>query len=198
MTYIGTDIQDIRENVLALYEGDSEIDNSRSTVYPDLQFTCSGNITSIWFIASGRDPPVVGDADYLEFQLWRNNRLARIQIVSVLIDGDLSERISPPSSGAGLHVNSNYDDLSLYQFVLEEPVQFERGDILGISQTSQSPLELWTLSGGGVRNYRWLLLFQRLFARAYTPNVAGLNREPMVAIEGEFHHAMCSCMTPHN
>ena len=183
-SFVGADIEDIREIGLTLHEGVATSDNTDSTVYPQLHFTCSGSITSIWFIASDREGPAISEPNYLEFQLWRDNRF--VQFIRYHIhSGTVVERISPSSSGAGLHLEVSGEDVSLYQFVLEQPILFEAGDILGIEQTSQSPLQLWSLIDGGVRNYEWMRIRGAFLTRAYRANFS-LDREPLVALEGEW------------
>ena len=187
-SFAGADIEDIREIGLTLHEGVATSDNTDSTVYPQLHFTCSGSITSFWFIASEREGPTISEPNYLEFQLWRGNRFdvrfARF-IRYHIHNGTVVERISPSSSGAGLHLEVSGEDVSLYQFVLEQPILFEAGDILGIEQTSQSPLQLWSLIDGGVRNYEWTRIRRTFHTRAYRTNFS-LDREPLVALEGEW------------
>ena len=185
LTYVGgADVEEIREDALALYDGINA--SMQSTVYPSLRFTCSGSITSVWFVASESEAQT-SEPDYPEFVLWTNNRIIVIGSQVSLHRGSLKDRRSPPSSGAGLHVYSSSDDLSLYQYVLDDPMDFGEGDVFGIIQNSQSLLEIWSLDGGGVRNYIFAPVFRNgvfLFRRAYALDGRS-DLEPLVAIEGE-------------
>ena len=174
----GADIEEIRQDALTVYDGINA--TAQSTVYPDLRFTCSGSISSIWFVASEREgdsnPPV-----YAEFRLWRGSRIRQNSQISIY-NGNVRDRRSPPSSGDGLHVDISGEDVMLYQYVLEDPLHFEEGDVFGINQDQESTLEILSLDGGGVRNYR-LVSIRRRLARAYAPD-GRFDLEPLVAIEG--------------
>ena len=183
LTYVGgADVEEIREGALALYEGINA--SIQSTVYPSLRFTCSGSITSVWFVASEGEADT-SEPDYPEFLLWRNNRIIMLGQVS-LHRGSLKDRRSPPSNGDGLHTYSSGDDLSLYHYVLDDPMDVE-GDVFGINQNLQSLLEIWSLDGSGVRNYRFVSVVNgvRQLGRAYATD-GRFDLEPLVALEGEF------------
>ena len=127
LTYIGgADVEEIREGALALYD---RINASiQSTVYPRLQFTCSGSITSVWFIASEREADT-SEPDYPEFLLWRDNNIIIVEGSHVSLHrGIPKDRRSPPSNGAGLHTYSSGDDLSLYQYVLDDSMDVKEGE----------------------------------------------------------------------
>ena len=184
LTYVGGgDVEEIREGALALYDGINA--NIQSTVYPSLRFTCSGSITSVWFVASEREADII-EQDYPEFLLWRDNNIIIVEGSQVSLHrGILKDRRSPPSNGAGLHTYSSGDDVSLYQYVLDDLMDVKEGDVFGINQNPESLLEIWSLDGGGVRNYRVVSVATVLFHRAYATD-GGFDLEPLVALEGEF------------
>ena len=154
-------------------------------MFPDLRFTCSGDITSIWFIATESNADIdENEAVYPEFRVWRSSRIVPVrstQLTRYL--GAVRDSRTPSSSGAGIHVNTTGDDLSLYEYKLEVPMHFEEGDVLGMSQTQFSPLIVRYLDGGGVRTYAFVGRFQSYI---YAPD-NGWDLEPLLALEGEFH-----------
>ena len=178
-----TDVELIRARALTLY---NLTGTGSAAVFPELSFTCSGSITSIWFIASELDNDDSGDSGdggtiYPEFRLWEDGRVKKIQQMrAARYRGNIRDTRSPPSDGSGLHVDiSDDDDISLYEYRLENPMHFEAGDVLGLEQY-QSLLAVQSLSGGGVRNYVSFNSFNYI----YLPNL-GLDTEPLIALEGE-------------
>ena len=179
--YAGTDIKVIKEKALSFYEILDTDHTTRSIVFPELRFKCSGSITSVWFIATENE----GSSSYYEdrfpeFQLWQ--RKMTIGGPLTLYHGALKDSRSPVSSRVNVNISSS--DMALYEYKLDEPMHFEVGDVLGVNQTQQSQLLVQYLNGGGVRSY----IFQNSTANtssfAYTPN-SGLELEPLLALEGE-------------
>ena len=155
-------------------------------MYPELRFACFGSITSIWFIGTDHVPVEQtssnngSEAVYPEFRVWRGGRTVRVpQTQFNRLRGSVRNTISP-SSSASLHANISSTNMTLYEYRLEDPMQFKPGDVLGFNQTQHSPLVVRSLSGGGVRNYKFVTEFRRY---VYSPSL-GLEREPLLALEG--------------
>lgn len=182
MTYDFTDINLIREMALTFYD---LADTSNTAVFPGLHFTCSGSITSIWFIASevegnnSDEEPV-----YPEFQLREEGSIARISRTQFTqYDGDIRDTRTPSNDEDSLQLISNNGDISLYKYTLENPLEFEVGDILGLAYTHSASIGVRSLIDGGVRNYV-LTRFQNYL---YSPG-SGWDREPLIALEGMTSH----------
>ena len=120
---------------------------------------------------------------YAEYLLWRGGRVVQNAQISVYTGTVIRDRRSPPSSGEGLSVETSGEEVSLYQYVLEDPMTFQEGDVFGINQNVESTLEILSLDSGGVRNYRLVSIAGRLLARAYAPD-GRFDLEPLVALEG--------------
>ena len=192
VSYAGTDIEEIRERALSLYDVIDASGTPYSVVFPELRFTCSGNITSVWFIASENEDHWTGDvvAPYPEFQLWQRGRTRRFRVSFISrYRGEIKEFRSPPASGF-VHMNISSSDMALYEYRLEDPMQFEAGDVLGMYQWQLSPLLVRYLNGGGVRNY----VFSNEFGNyVYTPN-GNWDLEPLLALNGEPNVLYCSAL----
>ena len=179
VVYGGTGIEEIREGALSLYNATDASIRER-VIFPDLRFICPGTITTVWFIARSRDTNT--RIEYPEFQLWYRGSITNETLFDTLWNrykGRIKEKRSPAADGSSLSIKVNSSVAILYEYRLEEPMQFEAGDILGMKHPSRSPLLVQYLNGGRVRNFQWF--FQKFL---YGPSV-GLDREPLISLGGK-------------
>ncbi len=101
-------------------------------IFTGIRFSCSGAITRWTFFARERRD----GEDYPEVQIWSSS------------DGGTTYRKKSNSSAANAHLKSP----NIYESLLQVPLVFEAGDVLGLQQTSvsSSKLVLQCQDGGGL------------------------------------------------
>ena len=107
-------------------EGNTDLDtlDSRQVLIPDINFTCNGTITR-WIIGArweGLSPA------HTELQIWRRNSnmentYTKVNATTLMIGSESSSEV--------------------YEYVLETPLAFKEGDILGYFQPPSSELSLY-------------------------------------------------------
>ena len=116
-------------------------------MYPDLRFSCSGNITKINFIGERRQP-IMDIMNYLRFSIWST----RTNDTDFKLDKVLKKSLQFELGHSKILLNGS-GNLSLYQIKLgeNETFLFDDGDICGIRQTdaNRSKVALLHQVGGG-------------------------------------------------
>ena len=118
-----------------------------SRIFPSLaNFECSGNITSILFIAE-RSSTVEASVS-ITFSLWQPTPSEKREVFSARPQG------SYEVTGQDVEMVSQKGDIAIYRADLQPPLQFQRGDVLGIDQ-GQSPEQfaMQYAYGWGPENY---------------------------------------------
>lgn len=102
-------------------QADLELRSSRQSLIPEIYFNCSGNLTK-WIIPARW----LGNSEaYLQLQLWRNfssNNYFRVGATDVWVSGENSSQI--------------------YEILLDPPLAFQEGDIVGYFQPHSSIAQL--------------------------------------------------------
>ena len=84
-------------------------------IFPDINFTCSGNLTK--WIFGGESNSKVG----AELQIWRNQNQEQVSSSYTFVGSCVLPHWSPKSKG-------------VYNCTPESPLAFEKGDVLGVYQ----------------------------------------------------------------
>ncbi len=106
----------------------------RQAVFPDIRFTCPGNLTRWSLVAV----PVGGGSRYPQVQLWRTGSSARR---FVRYSGDKLSASSPNPEGR------------VYQITRDPPLAFQTGDFLGVYNPTVPKLSFRYQRDGASRNY---------------------------------------------
>ena len=137
-------------------------------IIPGIRFTCNGTLTK-WTIGAQRR--LTQTTNHLQLQIWRqrsstNNTYVRTNFSDVT---DLNAT----------------DDLNVYEYVLNPPLQFQTNDLLGLFQPPSADTQVYYQQGhggGGLLNYA----SSNQDLALLTFNIMGVstNRElPLVAVE---------------
>ena len=159
--------------------------------YPDLKFSCSGNITKISFIGERRRP-TKDVMKYLRFSVWSTN----VDNVDFKLEKALKKSLNFDLSRSSILVNGSDNNLALYQIQLKENEEFifEEGDVFGIRQSdsNRSKVALLHQRGGG-HSYRIELQSSTFHMKCFvTSLLAEIDLYPMIAIEtGKCFAHMC-------
>ena len=160
--------------------------------YPELRFTCSGNITKMTFIGEKRET-VMDVAKYLRFSTWS------------ITDPDTAfSLMSADKNTLNFNLNNSSiiadgpGNLSIYQVLLSEKDQlvFDDGDILGIRQSdsNRSKVALLHQVGGG-HSYEVETDASNFHTRVFSPAVLQeSNSYPLIAIETGKLDNICVCL----
>ena len=109
-------------------------------VIPDIKFTCNGTLTK-WIIGAQRTLIEDTNPQHLQLQIWRrqgsSNRYHR-------------------SNFSDMTTLNATDDLNVYEYIPNPPLQFQAQDILGLylPHISDTQVEVYYQRGGGPRNFR--------------------------------------------
>ena len=107
-------------------------------IFPDINFTCSGNLTK--WIFGGEIKTAVG----AELQIWRSQNQELVPNSYTFVGSCVLPVWSPNSEG-------------VYNCTPESPLAFEKGDILGVYQRGGgSRVEVFYQETTGPPNYRYL------------------------------------------
>ena len=102
----------------------------RQRIFPDINFTCSGNLTK-WIVGG-----TVGNALGVEVQIWRRNDYS---------DNDYTK--------VGYSIlNADNDRCNVYEYIPDPPLEFQEGDILGVYQ-QRSDMRVYYQDTTGPANY---------------------------------------------
>jgi len=135
-------------------------------IIPGIHFTCTGMLTK-WIIGAQRT--LTQTTNHLQLQIWRqrrwtNNRYDRIDF------SDLTD------------LNAT-DDLNVYEYVPKLPLQFQANDLLGVFQPPSTDTQavVYYQVRGGPRNYA---SSQDSPLSIFTRSGGGVDRDvPLVAVE---------------
>ena len=130
-------------------------------VFPDINFTCSGNLTK-WIVAGK-----VGNALRVEVQIWRRNTSSETDYTKV---------------GYSILYATDSDNENVYEYIPDTPLEFQEGDILGVYQqwaTGGNRMRVYYQETTGPANYRqWL--------NSDPPAPATLNGPTLVATQYDY------------
>ena len=134
-------------------------------IIPGINFTCTGALTK-WIIGAQQTPTQA--TNHLQLQIWR-----RRQGSSSTYDRTTFSDITA--------VNAT-DDLNVYEYIPNPPLQFQTNDILGLYQPwiSNTQVLLYYQSGGGPKNFA-VFSWNPLTSRSTTGGVD--NDLPLVTVE---------------
>lgn len=119
-----------------------------SRVFPGLvNFTCSGNITSILFIAESN---IMGDTVSIIFTVWEPLQQTNTVFIARVRDSrevqDIELVMQPPPA--------QRDAIALYRANFPSPLKFKSGDVLGVDQLPVTEgLAIQYAYGWGPDNY---------------------------------------------
>jgi len=136
-------------------------------IIPGIRFTCTGMLTK-WIIGAQRT--LTQTTNHLQLQIWRRrgrNSYGRINF------NDITD------------LNAT-DDLNVYEYVPNSPLQFQANDLLGLFQPRSTDTQavVYYQVGGGPRNYAYSRSFP---TTEYTTGRGVDNDVPLVAVEFELN-----------
>ena len=103
-------------------------------IFPDINFTCSGNLTN-WIVASKKD-----DSKGAELQIWRRSNVGQNNFTLV---------------GSSVLPTSSNSFVGVYNYTPSTPLEFQEGDLLGVYQRSGSGrVTVYYQETTGPANYR--------------------------------------------
>ena len=108
---------------------------NQQRIIPGIKFTCTGTLTK-WIIGARRR--LTQATNYLQLQIWRRQ-------------GSNTYDRTTFSDITALNAT---DDLSVYEYIPNPPLEFQTNDILGLYQPniSSTQVVLYYQDGGGPRN----------------------------------------------
>lgn len=145
---VGADSDVIRREAISLLLRTQHTQpGERERIFPGLaNFVCSGNITSILFIAE-RSSRVEASVS-ITFSLWQPMPSEKQDVFSA------QPQDSYEVTDQDVKIVSLKGDIAIYRANLQPPLQFQSGDVLGINQ-GQSPQQfaIQYAYGWGPENY---------------------------------------------
>ena len=163
----------LRREAVLLYDSIEERDQQQR-ILPSMNFSCSGNISKWTFVA--RSQAGANRDQYPRFQLWRLNGTRRYR--RVYESSDMSSQ----------------SDFTVEEYMPDNPVPFEAGDIFGVYQPQQSHRRLSVRhvdvpDGYGYTNYyRSNVMSLEVFN---TDVLTRANNYPLVAVNtSEYHNTL--------
>ena len=142
---MGTDINTIREKVTSL-RGLSDARHREWVVFPQLRFNCSGNISTIWFMA--RENTAIGSS-LPQFQLW--SRTLESVRGNIFLGTERASQ-SPTNLQDVSRVDARNEHL--YRYTLSNPLKFEEGYVFGMKHEDSPRLIVRYQNSDGVKNYK--------------------------------------------
>ena len=138
-------------------------------IIPGIRFTCTGMLTK-WIIGAQRT--LTQTTNHVQLQIWR-----RMYSASIMFDRTNFSNITS--------LNAT-DDLNVYEYVPNPPLQFQADDFLGLFEppSADTLAVVYYQEGGGPRNYA------RSQSFPMTSYIIGRgidNDVPLVAVELEFN-----------
>ena len=112
----------------------------QQSIIPGIHFTCTGMLTK-WTI--GAQKTLTQTTNHLQLQIWRQRRFM----------SNTFDRINF-SDITDLNINAT-DDLNVYEYIPNPPLQFQTNDFLGLFQppSADTQTAVYYLEGGGPQNY---------------------------------------------
>jgi len=117
----------------AVFIGDILSRDIQQALFPDISFTCSGNLTK-WSIVAKL---VGGGSRFPELQIWRN------------LGGTIYDRVAHSVVDNSEPTNTAF----LYEHTPDDPLPFQAGDILGVFTPPVPRLTFKYQQQGGPQNY---------------------------------------------
>ena len=103
-------------------------------IFPDINFTCSGNLTK-WIVGGEIGKPVGA-----ELQIWRRNHVGENNYTKV---------------GSSVLQANDSDNDHVYEYIPNPPLEFQEGDILGVYQRAgEDRMRVYYQETTGLENYR--------------------------------------------
>ena len=138
-------------------------------IIPGIRFTCTGMLTK-WIIGAQR--PLTQSTNHLQLQIWRrrsptSNTFDRTNF------SDLAD------------LNAT-DDLNVYEYTSNPPLQFQADDLLGLflPRRTETQVVVYLQEDGGPQSYR--RFFQNSALSSFTTSSRGVRTDtdiPLVAVE---------------
>ena len=140
--------------------------HKRQVLIPDSNFSCNGFITKWIFGAKweGKMPA------HTELQIWRRN--------------STTENTYTKVNGTIIMVNTK-NNSKVYEYMLEAPLAFQEGDILGYFQpeNKKSELDLYLEKSGRITTYHQMVMGNVNDAEVFTINTNMMDtRYPLIAV----------------
>ena len=105
-------------------------------IIPGIRFTCTGVLTK-WIIGAQRT--LTQTTNHLQLQIWRQRSQT----------DDTFDRIN----FSDLTDFNATDDLNVYEYTPNPPLQFRANDLLGLFQPLRTDTKVYYQEGGGPQNY---------------------------------------------
>jgi len=161
-----------RKAVLIYNDAESQ---GRLRILPSMNFSCSGTVSSLTFIARNRN-----GGQYPRFQLWRLN------------GPDRYERVYEPSTDSSRFMTADNFGLTIAEYVPPAPIPFQAGDVLGVYQPDSDDRRLSVThvrvpSGFGCVNY----VGETDVVEFSTGNLSAFNDFPLVAVNTSKKRSFC-------
>ncbi len=136
-------------------------------VIPDMNFTCNGYITK-WTVVAQWDPQY---ASFPKLQIWRDNGGNEYTLVNTTT----------------LHFESEITSY-MYEYLVEPPIQFKIGDVLGIFHPPEgsSRLSLYYETDNGPTENYFLEGVDQYDSRTFAINTTGISTDqdlPLITAE---------------
>ena len=106
-------------------------------IIPGINFTCTGTLTK-WIIGARRR--LTQPTNYLQLQIWRQQG---------------SSNTYDRTTFSDITALNATDDLNVYEYILNPPLEFQADDILGLYQPHRDSTQVvvYYQMGGGPRNF---------------------------------------------
>ena len=110
-------------------------------IIPGIKFTCTGTLTK-WIIGARRTVTQANNPRYLQLQIWRQRRG--------------SSNTYDRTTFSDITALNATDDLNVYEYIPNPPLEFQVNDILGLHQPRIRDTEVvvYYQIGGGPQNFR--------------------------------------------
>ena len=134
-------------------------------IIPGIKFTCNGTLTK-WIIGAQRR--LTQATNHLQLQIWRRQG---------------SSNTYNRTTFSGITALTTTDDLNVYEYIPNPPLEFQANDILGLYQPRirDTQVVVYYQRGGGSRNFRHSN--QNSPLTSTSASGGGDNDLPLVAIE---------------
>jgi len=153
----------LRRKSVLIYSVSERHNNERLTVFPSMNFTCSGAISRWTFVARRW----IGN-QYPSFQLWRRNGTERY------------ERVYESTNDRSRFTTAGNSGLNIAEYVPPAPIPFQAGDVLGVYQPRrQSVIHVGVPNNFGHANF----IGQTDGAELNTNGLSAFNDFPLVAVD---------------
>lgn len=105
-------------------------------IIPGIRFTCNGTLTK-WTIGAQRR--LTQTTNHLQLQIWRQRSSPMTNIFDRIHFSDITD------------LNAT-DDLNVYEYIPNPPLQFQTNDLLGLFQPHGADSQEYYQQGGGPQN----------------------------------------------